>query len=184
MLSPLPWSLRRPVVLRVRLGSSSVPTPRRGQNLTERYRRLENSTRAKSEHVSVLFQSSQIADGARTSKPPDTIAGFVIPQEPHAPADDECCMSGCAVCVYDLYEEALTAYKDSVITLRTALAARHMPETEWPAHIRTGKATHADSSHATADKTKGAVLDAFEEMERALKEKREKRTAVEAESPL
>ncbi|KIJ91882.1 hypothetical protein K443DRAFT_685677 [Laccaria amethystina LaAM-08-1] len=34
------------------------------------------------------------------------------------PADDECCMSGCAVCVYDLYEESLASYEDSITTLR------------------------------------------------------------------
>lgn len=83
-------------------------------------------------------------------------------------------MSGCAVCVYDLYEEELPAYKDSVTTLRAALSERQIPESEWPAHIRTGT--------ATAERSRGAVLDAFEEMERALKEKRDKRAAVEAES--
>lgn len=88
-------------------------------------------------------------------------------------------MSGCAVCVYDLYEEALAAYKDSVTTLRAALSARHIPETEWPAHIRTSKVIPTPT---TTEKSKGAVLDAFEEMERALKEKRDKRAAVEAES--
>jgi predicted DNA-binding transcriptional regulator len=86
-------------------------------------------------------------------------------------------MSGCAVCVYDLYEEALAAYKDSVTTLRAALSARQIPEAQWPAHIRTGNATHT-----VTEKSKGAVLDAFEEMERALKEKRGKRAAVETES--
>ena len=89
-------------------------------------------------------------------------------------------MSGCAVCVYDLYEEALAEYKDSVMTLRAALSARHIPETEWPAHIRTGKATH--TSPTATERSKGAVLDAFEEMERALIEKRGKRAAVETES--
>ena len=81
-------------------------------------------------------------------------------------------MSGCAVCVYDLYEEELAAYEDSVTTLRAALSERQIPESEWPAHIRT----------RTAERSRGAVLNAFEEMERALKEKRDKRAAVEAES--
>ncbi|KAF8548821.1 hypothetical protein OG21DRAFT_1398768, partial [Imleria badia] len=148
---------------------------RRGRNLTEYYRILENTTRATSEHVSVLSQGSasavelQKSHRPRTSTPPNTIAGFVIPQEPRVPADDECCMSGCAVCVYDLYEEALAEYKDSVMTLRAALSARRIPETEWPSHIRT------IPTPTSAEKSKGAVLDALEEMERALKEKRDKR---------
>lgn len=81
------------------------------------------------------------------------------------------------MCVYDLYEEALVEYKDSVTALRAALSARHIPETEWPAHIRTG-----NTNHTMPEKSKGAVLDAFEEMERVLKEKRDKRAAVESES--
>ena len=75
-LSPVRWPLRRPLASHVRLVSNSVSTPRRGQNLTERYRRLH---------------SSQIRTGsvrARTSTTPDTIAGFVIPKEPRAPPDD------------------------------------------------------------------------------------------------
>ena len=91
-------------------------------------------------------------------------------------------MSGCTVCVYDLYEEALAAYKDSVTTLRAALSARHIPEREWPAHIRTGRATPTMPTPTATGKSKGAVLDAFEEMERALQQKRDKRAAVEAES--
>jgi len=82
-------------------------------------------------------------------------------------------MSGCAVCVYDLYEESLSAYKASVQSLRSALTASSIPEDEWPAHIRT---THMSSTGS------GAVLSAFEEMERALEEKRARRSAGEAES--
>lgn len=91
-------------------------------------------------------------------------------------------MSGCAVCVYDLYEEALDAYNDSVATLRAALSARHIAETQWPAHIRTATVEETHGSTTTTEKSKDAVLGAFEEMERALKEKRDKRAAVEAES--
>ena len=202
MLSPLPWSLRRSFARHVGLASSSVSSLRRGVNLTERYRTLENNTSKPRTHASALPEGSESAAGLQADRPvhartSDTMADFVIPQEPQAPADDgvsspflsttcishptvACCMSGCAVCVYDLYEEALAAYKDSVTTLRAALSARHIPEREWPAHIRTGKAT--PTTPMATGKSKGAVLDAFEEMERALQQKRDKRAAVEAES--
>ncbi|KAI6040120.1 hypothetical protein EDC04DRAFT_1567753 [Pisolithus marmoratus] len=103
--------------------SGRLKRPQRsGQNLTERYRRLENSIRGKNVLVRAAYDISRDAasnaelqtphnsseDGASTN----TIAGFVIPEEPKPPADDECCMSGCAVCVYDLYEESLLAYKN------------------------------------------------------------------------
>ncbi|KAI6038332.1 hypothetical protein EDC04DRAFT_2509182, partial [Pisolithus marmoratus] len=160
---------------------------RSGQNLTERYRRLENSIRGKNVLVRAAYDISRDAasnaelqtphnssgDGASTN----TIAGFVIPEEPKPPADDECCMSGCAICVYDLYEESLLAYKKSVATLRASLAASSVPESKWPPNIRT-----TTTRSSTTVKQKDVVLSAFEKMERTLKEKREQRAAVEADS--
>lgn len=88
----------------------------------------------------------------------------------------DCCMSGCAICVYDLYEESLEAYKESLAALRSSLSALSIPESEWPERIRT------TTKIPTVDNRQGAILSAFEEMERQLKEKRERRAAVEAES--
>lgn len=156
------------------------------------------------------FQPDALAP-SRAPTTVKTVAGFVLPEEPRAPEDDgllnaflffallththtflnhfafgwvsiECCMSGCAVCVYDLYEEALVAYKDSVATLRAALSALDIPEAQWPAHIRSNTRKDIRASPTTTEKSKDAVLGAFEEMERALKEKRDKRAVVEAES--
>lgn len=75
-------------------------------------------------------------------------------------------MSGCAICVYDLHEEELKAYKEAVSSLRNSLSALHIPEDEWPSSIR---------QQSSSDKRKEMVLDAFEEMERALKLKAEAR---------
>ncbi|KAI6103031.1 oxidoreductase-like protein [Pisolithus sp. B1] len=160
---------------------------RGGQNLTERYRRLENSIQGKNVLTRATYdisrdsastaelQTSHNSSGSGASA--NTIAGFVIPEEPKPPADDECCMSGCAICVYDLYEESLNTYKESVASLRASLTALSIPESQWPSSIRT---TTTQSS--TAVTQKDVVLSAFEEMERALKERREKRAAVEADS--
>ncbi|KAG6884929.1 hypothetical protein C0993_007193 [Termitomyces sp. T159_Od127] len=77
----------------------------------------------------------------------------------------ECCMSNCAVCVYDLYEESLDDYRKSIADLRTALSARGIPEGEWPQDVRSATAA------ATPVDRKEAVLNAFEELERALAKK-------------
>lgn len=160
---------------------------RGGQNLTERYRRLENSVRGKNVLAQATYdisrdsastaelQASHNSSGSSASA--NTIAGFVIPEEPKPPADDECCMSGCAVCVYDLYEESLNSYKESVAALRASLAALSIPESQWPSSIRT-----TTTQASTAVMQKDVVLSAFEKMERALEERREKRAAVEADS--
>ena len=76
----------------------------------------------------------------------------------------ECCMSGCAVCVQDLYVEALDEYKKTVESLRTSLTLLRVPETEWPSTIRTGNNLPAPK--------KSAALSAFEELERQLEQKR------------
>lgn len=72
-------------------------------------------------------------------------------------------MSGCAVCVLDLYAEALDEYKQALDTLRTSLNALKIPEDQWPEEIRPTK---------TPKKiTKSTMLGAFEELERQLREK-------------
>lgn len=72
-------------------------------------------------------------------------------------------MSGCAVCVYDLYEESLHAYRDSVAALRSSLTALGIPNGDWPESIR--------GNESILDKS--PVLSAFQEMEKALQTKRE-----------
>ncbi|KAG1729507.1 uncharacterized protein EDB91DRAFT_1059958 [Suillus paluster] len=161
---------------------------RGGQNLTERYRRLENILRGENASMKQISELSQGVEDASKARPPpltspprhdaqtspDTIAGFMIPEEPIPPSDEECCMSGCAICVYDLYEESLEAYKESIATLRSSLSALSIPESEWPVRVRTNIPTTA--------KRNEVILSAFEEMERQLKEKRKRKAAVEAES--
>ena len=43
------------------------------------------------------------------------------PQPPEKPLPQECCESGCPVCVYDLYAEALAGYHAALAAWR----ARH-----------------------------------------------------------
>ena len=87
-------------------------------------------------------------------------------------------MSGCAVCVYDLHEEALKAYKEAVLSLQNSLSALHIPMDEWPSSIR-----QQDTSEPSGpDKRKEMVLNAFEEMERSLKLKRQSEVEAQVRS--
>ena len=87
-------------------------------------------------------------------------------------------MSGCAVCVYDLHEETLKAYKEAVLSLRSSLSALHIPEDEWPASIRRQGSFEPNGP----GKRQEMVLSAFEEMERALKLKRVSEAEAQARS--
>ncbi len=49
----------------------------------------------------------------------------------------ECCMSSCAVCVYDLYATALEDYQDDLVRARNDLTAKGVPVPEWPLDVLT-----------------------------------------------
>jgi len=158
---------------------------RGGQDLTNRYQRLERSIREKyaiSQNIADLssqtFQtpnirvqsatnSSRSSSSSRNSS--QMFHGLLVPQEPKPPASDECCMSGCAVCVYDLYDESLQTYKDSVSALQRSLTTLGIPDTEWPPSVRPQN-NNQDLPTPTSN-AKQVSLDAFEAMELALKAK-------------
>jgi len=145
---------------------------RGGQNLSLRYRRLEQSLRGKEALQRDIFAreskaAGDFTDTSSTAKPREAnryFQGLEIPQEPKPPESDECCMSGCAVCVYDLYEESLAAYIESLAAFKLALTSAGIPEEAWPHSVR---------ASATAEPKKPVTLSAFEELERSLKTKRE-----------
>ena len=76
-------------------------------------------------------------------------------------------MSGCAICVHDLYQESLDNYNNSVAAVRASLTDMKIPENEWPETIRPG------SEKRMSLPAPSLSLSAFQEMERALKARRE-----------
>lgn len=78
-------------------------------------------------------------------------------------------MSGCAICVHDLYNEALEAYDGAVASLRSSLTAHGIPESEWPAQIQT---------KAEKERKKDVILSAFEQMELELAAKQIARSRI------
>ena len=89
---------------------------------------------------------------------------------------EECCMSGCAVCVYDLYEESVGLYRQSLKNFREALITMDVPQSEWPLHTR-----YVVKETPFARPPSSVSLSAFDELERRLQEKRE-RAAAESRS--
>lgn len=114
--------------------------------------------------------------------------GLVVPQEPKPPESDgeffthsfalsltlrrlvpECCMSGCAICVYDLYEDTLLTYQASLASLRTQLKSMGIPQSEWPSRVK------PSLNSQVVQRPSNTSLDAFEAMEKALKVKQQGR---------
>ncbi|BGP19697.1 hypothetical protein JCM10213_001875 [Rhodosporidiobolus nylandii] len=71
--------------------------------------------------------------------------GVEVPVKPEPPAEGECCMSGCAHCVYDLYLEDLETYhtllassRSSIFSLLASRRAQGEPlpaREEWPEEL-------------------------------------------------
>ncbi|KAJ3717575.1 hypothetical protein DFJ43DRAFT_1099327 [Lentinula guzmanii] len=111
---------------------------RGGQNLSDRYIRLAKSLRGK-ETLEAEYENihRSVLSGSNTGRLPAA----------------ECCMSGCAVCVYDLYEDSLTAYREAVAKVTGALKSMEVPEADWPRNLR------------TSERNKDVTLTVFEQME-------------------
>ncbi|KAJ6612539.1 hypothetical protein B0H10DRAFT_2052026, partial [Mycena sp. CBHHK59/15] len=60
--------------------------------------------------------------------------------------------------------ESLAAYKESIVALTISLSSAGIPEAEWPEAVRSTEKTDGGKPHV--------VLSAFEELEKALKERR------------
>ncbi|KAJ4485712.1 oxidoreductase-like protein [Lentinula aciculospora] len=148
---------------------------RGGQNLSERYIRLEKSLRGKEAleteyedlHRSTLTGPSltrkQLADG----QPRDTFRGIIIPEKPKEPQSDECCMSGCAICVYDLYEDSLSAYREAIAKVTASLNSMGVPESDWPQSLR------MCLTAAENESKKDVTLSVFEQMELKIQQRKQ-----------
>ncbi|KAH9852445.1 oxidoreductase-like protein [Lenzites betulinus] len=174
-----------PAVDPQQLSQLKRPT-RGGQDLSKRHERLARSLRGKTvygreildltgQHTSqqddVLYTSTEDTREASThvgQKTQRIFKGYVIPSPPKPPAEDECCMSGCAVCVYDLYDEARQDYMQALDKLRANLAQMGVSEDEWPSDIK-----RKDRS-SEPPKRSDVILSAFEQFELALKQKKER----------
>ncbi|KAF8908563.1 hypothetical protein CPB84DRAFT_1744195 [Gymnopilus junonius] len=143
---------------------------RGGQNLSDRYIRLEKSVRQKEVFSNKLEQiqpslaqvvSQSSAGGLKPhQKPLQFFHGFQIPEEPKPPADD--------------------GYEKAVANLRSSLYGLGIPEYEWPASIQLKASSPNQSGPSDLEKRKDTILSAFEEMERSLALKRQ--AEVKAES--
>ncbi|CAK5278619.1 unnamed protein product [Mycena citricolor] len=156
---------------------------RGGQNLTLRWRRLEQSVRGREAQESEMSRLSGLQEDAESTMGAVVGAspigqgvdgyfrGFKVPEMPKAPESDECCMSGCAVCVYDLYDESMTTYRASVEVLRIQLADAHIPEIDWPSSVRLEQ-KRVNAVGGGAGDSRSAALSAFEQLEITLANKR------------
>ncbi|KAJ1736420.1 hypothetical protein LPJ72_001431 [Coemansia sp. Benny D160-2] len=51
----------------------------------------------------------------------------MLPPKPEPPNNDDCCMSGCEFCVWDLYDEDMREYQKHAVEAREAFEAQGRP---------------------------------------------------------
>ncbi|KAJ2067766.1 hypothetical protein GGI08_001210, partial [Coemansia sp. S2] len=78
-----------------------------------------------------------------------------LPPKPEPPSNDDCCLSGCEFCVWDLYDDDMREYQKQAAVIRDAFEALHKPV---PACIR------PESLRDAVDPTMRAFLDMEREM--------------------
>ncbi|KAL5514422.1 hypothetical protein ACEPAG_2510 [Sanghuangporus baumii] len=211
-ISNKPWHLPAPEELSDPSSQSPLERlkhpSRGGQDLGNRYVRLERSLRGKEGYQREIeeFRDEEESVNAnaragaldkkgkvenisvvkrRKRKQPLVFMGYTIPDAPKPPGPDECCMSGCAVCVHDLYAEALDAHESTLRSIRSALYDKGVAEETWPKQLHYGLSTEATEGEDTnvggerrdltgkdLVKAKQASLSAFEQMELQLAAKK------------
>ncbi|KAG9065346.1 hypothetical protein KI688_002671 [Linnemannia hyalina] len=97
--------------------------------------------------------------------------GFKVPVKPSPPGAEDCCMSGCAHCIYDIYEEDRQEYKAKLAKVLDEISKAGIPP---PPNIKKGKGGGgASTGNAQSANDEEDDMDpgmkAFLELERKLK---------------
>ncbi|KAJ1720068.1 hypothetical protein LPJ53_005253 [Coemansia erecta] len=79
----------------------------------------------------------------------------LLPPKPEPPDNDDCCLSGCEFCVWDLYDEDMREYRKQAEAIRHAFESQGK---EVPEQLR------PESLHDAVNPTMRAFLDMEREM--------------------
>ncbi|KAF9923963.1 hypothetical protein FBU30_005983 [Linnemannia zychae] len=91
--------------------------------------------------------------------------GFKIPIKPTPPGAEDCCMSGCAHCIYDIYEEDRQEYSANLAKVLDEISKAGLPPPDIGNKTKDGDG--AQSTNSDDDMDPG--MKAFLELERKLK---------------
>ncbi|KAG0369546.1 oxidoreductase-like protein [Gamsiella multidivaricata] len=131
--------------------------------------RMENTlpTAVSQESASFTTGAWSSLSQPSSSAEPTLYHGFSIPVKPMPPGAEDCCMSGCAHCIYDVYEEDRQEYKQKLTRVLGEIEKAGLPP---PPSVAADKAA---GDIIGLEEEKDADMDpgmkAFLELERKLK---------------
>ncbi|GAA5895495.1 hypothetical protein JCM6882_006270 [Rhodosporidiobolus microsporus] len=185
--SPLPYNLQRHpapspgAVTRPRDPQPTFPTLASDATPVPSLQAAEPSPgvrEATSEAGAVDVSSIAVGEvAAKKDKGKRTFLGVELPVKPSPPEEGECCMSGCAHCVYDLYLEDLEVYhsllssaKSTVLTRLKSLHDRGSPveeveRGEWPEELGKREEVLEEAAGGGEKGAKGGAKDGKEKEE-------------------
>lgn len=79
------------------------------------------------------------------------IEGVRIPKKPSQPSPEECCMSGCVNCTYDIYADDLASYLSAAPKTASELEAKGVDISRWPTDLKGFAGAKAATSQADAE---------------------------------
>ncbi|GJJ72179.1 hypothetical protein EMPS_04536 [Entomortierella parvispora] len=117
---------------------------------------------------STTFATGTVSSLSRSSADSTNYHGFAIPIKPTPPGAEDCCMSGCAHCIYDIYEDDRQEYKRKLAVVLTEIEKTGLapPPNLTPSANSKGSGTNSKDDE---DRDMDPGMKAFLELERKLK---------------
>ncbi|PWN52381.1 ABC1-domain-containing protein [Violaceomyces palustris] len=143
---------------------------------------------------STMAREGNEPSGVKASLGPTVIRGITIPLKPPPPGPEECCMSGCAHCAYDIYAEDLESYHEALSSVRRRLleVEPRLSEEEWKEELLGKRPSGGDEDGGTDSKLRAdrevdevignldPTMKAFLEMERRMKKQQQQQQVASA----
>ncbi|KAI1319379.1 hypothetical protein EDD11_004245 [Mortierella claussenii] len=129
-------------------------------------KRIDNTLPTAVSTGSSTFTTGSVSSLSKSAAESTLYHGFRIPVKPTPPGAEDCCMSGCAHCIYDMYEEDRQDYKTKLAKVLKDIKKAGLPP---PPNIVTSGSGDGGDEDKGADDDMDPGMKAFLELERKLK---------------
>ncbi|KAF9916665.1 hypothetical protein BX616_003162 [Lobosporangium transversale] len=129
-------------------------------------KKIENTLPTAVPTGSATFATGSVSSLSKPTSESTMYHGFKIPVKPTPPGAEDCCMSGCAHCIYDIYEEERQEYKRELAKVLEDISKAGLPP---PPSASAHGSNDGDGNSKNAEDDIDPGMKAFLELERKLK---------------